>query len=789
MRKLIQSFWGLLGFSLLLLTASGGTTPGQTGPAYHAGEPKMLGGPASSSLSGGRAVAMSEPDGADRRRIVKGYGRLPLSFEANQGQTDATVKFLSRGAGYTLFLTGDEAVLALKKQQEGSQKPGARSQKPAEDRTSSLDSRLLRRAKDHGPRTRDAVLTMRLVGANPKAPVAGTDELPGKSNYFIGNDSKKWRTNVSTFAKVKYQDVYPGVDLVYYGNQGQLEYDFVVAPGANPDVVAFNVVAELAPPRRTSHGARAPQAAPLRLAANGDLVAKLDGGELRFHKPIVYQPAIDGRRPRTVIDGRYRLCRHQVTFKVGLYDRTRPLVVDPALSYSTFLGGISGAYGYGIAVDSSGNAYVGGVAEGADFPSTAGAFQPSSGGAQDAFVTKFNADGSALLYSTYLGGTDLDEALGVALDNLGDAYVTGYTQSTDFPITPGAFQATCHDCGPADTYSAFVTGLNPSGSALVYSTFLGGSQNDEAQGIAVDSGGNAYVVGFTSSSDFPTTPGAFQTTYGAGQFDAFLTKLNSSGTLLAYSTYLSGSYGDIARAVAVDAIGDAFVTGTTDSTDFPTTPGAFQTACGAACNNLGDAFVTEFDPSGSRLVYSTYLGGSSYDEAFGIAVNASGNAYVTGETQSPDFPITPGAFQAVCAPYTGYNPFVTQLNPSGSALPYSTCLGDAGGGLGIALDGFGDAYVSGFTENFPFPATPGAFSARFGGGYSDAIATEINPVGTALIYSTYLGGTKTDQGNGIAVDAAGSVYVVGYTGSSNFPITPGAFETPAVLATEAMTRL
>jgi hypothetical protein len=460
-----------------------------------------------------------------------------------------------------------------------------------------------------------------------------------------------------------------------------------------------------------------------------------------------------------------------VGFAVGAHDPSRPLVIDPVvLSYSTYLGGSYVDTGHAIAVDGDGNAYVAGETGSTNFPTTAGAFQTALGDGGDAFVTKLNATGTALIYSTYLGGNGNDYGYGIAVDGGGNAYVTGTTTSTNFPTTPGAFQ-TVNGGGLSD---AFVTQLNADGTALVYSTYLGGSGQDEGFGIAVDGGGNAYVTGSTSSTDFPTTPGAFQTTLASSFGNAFVTKLTPDGTALAYSTYLGGYGTDVGRAIAVDGAGNACVTGGTGSTNFPTTPGAFQPTLGGTFN----AFVTQLSADGTALIYSTYLGGSGSDQGFGIAVDGMGNAYVTGSTNSINFPTTPGAFQTTKGSILATNVFVTQLSADGTTLTYSTYLGGTNVdiGLGIAVDGAGNAYVTGWTGSTDFPTTPNAFQTESGGSY-DVFVTKLSTDGTALVYSTYLGGNDADWGYAIAVDGAGSAYVTGYTNSSNFPTTPGAFQT------------
>jgi beta-propeller repeat-containing protein len=664
------------------------------------------------------------------------YGKLPLQFEANRGQTAKEVQFLSRGPGYSLYLTSGEAVLVLSKS---------------------------------GADAKRVALRMSLVGAARKPVVSGLEELPGKANYFIGKDRSKWRTNVPTYAKVHYRKVYPGIDLVYYGNQRELEYDFVVAPGADPKKIVLGFKG----------------ADKLEIDAQGDLVLHATGGEIRQHKPILYQE-IDG--VRQVISGGYvRRSANRVGFKVAAYDTTRPLVIDPVvLSYSTYLGSSGSDGGAGIAVDTGGNAYVTGSTSSIDFPITAGASQASASGTSDAFVTKLNPDGSALIYSTYLGGSGSDGAAGIVVDAAGAAYLTGGTDSIDFPTTAGAFQATFAG-GGAFGGDAFVAKLDPTGSALVYSTYLGGSGSDGGAGIAVDAGGNAYVTGLTTSPNIPTTAGAFQRAFAstdAFNADAFVAKLDPRGCTLVYSTYLGGSSFDSGTAIALDAAGNAYVTGSTQSSNFPTTAGSFQAASVSVNTFNSDAFVTKLDPGGSALIYSTYLGGGSDDGGFGIAVDATGAAYVIGRTNSFDFPATAGAVQPVST-NSLYDAFVTKLVPAGSALAYSARLGGGANdvGSGIAVDADGNAYVIGATFSDNFPTTPGAFQPLHVGGW-DVFFAKIHPSGSLLLYSTYLGGSGPvpqhgdgqDQGQGIAVDSAGSAYLTGYTVSSNFPTTPGVFQ-------------
>ncbi|HXJ96599.1 MAG TPA: SBBP repeat-containing protein, partial [Terriglobia bacterium] len=621
----------------------------------------------------------------------------------------------------------------------------------------------------------------------------GLDELPGKSNYFIGNDPKKWRTNVANYAKVKYEGVYPGIDLVYYGNQRQLEYDFVVAPGADPAAIrlAFN---------REFHNAES-----LEIDGDGNLRVRVKNSEVTFKKPVLYQPAstlvASNGQDAKAVDGRFHLTDdHSVSVEVASYDRSKPLVIDPVLSYSSFLGGTGdeAIASVSVAVDSIGNAYVASGTLSTDFPVTSGSFQTGYGGSPaicdqgdsfcgDAFVTKINPAGTAIIYSTYLGGTSSDYAFGLAVDGAGNAYVTGTTESTNFPVTAGVFQPTFGGYPvPCDAYipcgDTFVTKLSPSGSSLVYSSYLGGSDSDYAEAIFADSAGNAYVTGSTASSNFPTTPGAFQTTF-TGNYTcigrsgatipcpaAYVTKVNPSGTALVYSTYLGGytGGGDGGDGVVADALGRVTVDGSTCSTDFPITSTAFQSRNAGIC----DVFLTVLNPAGSRLSYSTYLGGNGWESAYSLAVDAFGNAYLAGQTFSTNFPVTAGAVQTH---YGGNSDaFVAKINPtlSGAAsLVYCTYLGGSSGDLagGITVDGQGDAYVVG-EASLGFPIADSLQAAV--NGRSDVFVAELNPQGTSLTYSTYLGGSGDDLADFAALGQNGNLYVAGWTRSADFPTTP-----------------
>jgi hypothetical protein len=637
-----------------------------------------------------------------------------LSFVANDGQADKNVKFISRGSGYSVTLAPTTFTLAVT------------SQPRKNDRATS-------------------VVQATLLGGNAAASLTGLERQLTTTNYFIGSDPRKWKTNIPNYTKVKYSGAYPGIDLVFYGNQNLLEYDFVVSPGANPNVIALGYEGITG----------------MRVDEKGDLLLRTDAGEVRQSRPVVYQQIDNARR---IVPASYLIKDNkQIAFKIAAYDRSKPLVIDPTLAFSTYIGGRGPDLANSIAIDSEGNSYITGTTVSTDFPVTPGAFDTQKTNPDnDVFVAKLNSTGTALIYSTYFGGSNREAGNDIAVDGAGNAYVIGLTESADIPTTPGAFRTT--PVG-TDEFDIFAFKLNATGTALSYSTFLGPVVGD---GIAVDSAGNAYLTG-SANGDYPTTPGAFQTVPG-GSSDVFVTKLNSTGTALVYSTFLGGSGFDVGTDIVIDSSGNAYVTGQA-GTGFPVTPGAFQTTFGGT----DDAFVAKLNSTGTALVYSTFLGGSATDIGNGIAINEAGNAYVTGQAGA-GFPVTPGAFQSVKA--AGQDAFVTELTPTGNALVYSTYLGGDGNdfGNGIALDTSGNASVAGLTTSTDFPTTADAIQSDYGGN-NDGFVTRLNPTGTGLVFSSYLGGVSSDSARSIRVDGAGSIYLAGNTASTDFPITPGAFQT------------
>jgi hypothetical protein len=693
-----------------------------------------------------RFPSRAKLDVVTEQRLKKAFDRVPVSFEANRGQADPSIKFLSRGNGYSLLLTATEAVLVLR---EGSsrEKPSALQPdyhsrlrtgrptssetafEPVGDRTPFGDrgfpSEPVGHAVTRPQEAKNRILHLQLIGANPSPKVTGIDELPGKSNYFVGSDSAQWRTDVPTYAKVKYREVYPGVDLIFYGSKRQLEYDFVLSPGADPKMIRFAIAG----------------ADESRLNSEGDLVLRAGAGEVRVKRPVAYQE-LNGVQ-RRVGCGFSPGAKDEMQFEVEDFDPALPLVIDPVIVYGSYLGGTADDVAYAIEIDPSGNAYVFGYTHSGDFMRV-NARQPNYGGASDAFVVKLAASGNSVYYSTYLGGSGSDYAHSGAVDASGAAYVVGLTHSTNFPTFSARQPA--HAGGQGD---AFVAKLGTFGNTLVYSTYHGGTGFDSANGIAVDVSGAAYTTGYTASTDFPMF-NARQPVYAGGLYDAFVTKFSPSGNTLVYSTYHGGSDIDFGNDIAVDLSGSGYLTGSTFSSNFPTA-NARQPMSGG----IYDAYISKFSASGTALVYSTYHGGSDSDQAYGIAVDSSGAAYLTGHTGSSNFP-TANAHQPS---YAGFiDAFISKISPTGSALLYSTYHGGSGidGATAIALNSVGDAYVTGETASDAFLTT-------------QALVARLNASGNALIYSASHGGTGQDRGYGIAVDSSGTAYIAGVTDSADFP--------------------
>jgi hypothetical protein len=681
------------------------------------------------------------------------YGQISLPFE----RCDSADAFVSRSSGFSLVVSSDGAAFAL------AGKPGA-------------------------------VIRMRLVGSNPKSQVVGEEELSSHGNYLIGRNPAAWRTNVAQFGSVRVREILPHTDIVFYDSPGKLEYDLLLRPGANIDGIRL---------RFEGSGVRT------EIDGAGNLLLKTEVGEVVEHKPQIEQDGkrVDGRfkieangdvRFQVGSYNRMGALRIDPVISYSTYlggtsgDSPNALAVDAAgnayiagatssfnfpvtpgalqtafpstdetvafvaklnptgtgLVYTTFLGGSGingGDMANAIAVDASGNAYVAGTTGSANFPVTQGSISSTLSGSTDAFVAKINPAGTALVYGTFLGGSGIETAAGIAIDAAGSAYVTGSTSSTNFPVTSGTPQQILKSAN-----DAFVAKLNPAGAALVYSTYLGGSAEDDGHAIAVDSAGSAYVTGSTASTDFPVISGAFQTSIGPSQA-AFVVKVNAAGTSFSYATLMGGTGGDSGNAIAVDSSGYAYIAGTTFSADFPTTTGVI----GAAVPGLasyGHAFLAKLSPTGGGLVYSTYLGGSNADGANGLALDPSGNATLAGFTNSANFPVTANPAE----PVANFNPagFLTTINQSGTAQVYSTMIGATGATVAqaVALDSTNHAYIAGYTGSLTLPGTPGAFQSSSG-----TVSSQAN---TGFVM-------KLDLGSAVSCRLSFS------PGSLNFPVIGG----------------
>jgi hypothetical protein len=643
--------------------------------------------------------------------------RLPVEFETNEGQHPRAVRYLARASKYQVILTDGGPVLALP-----------------------------RTAK--GAATRTTLIPVKFVGAAlSRAQLEAQERSEHKANYFIGSDPSRHYTGIPNFKRVVYRSVYPGIDVAFYGKDGQVEFDFLLAAGADPARIA------LAYPREVK----------LEVDQAGDLTIGTQAGVVRQHKPLVYQEVAGARR---VVEAAYRVMPgNQVTFALASYDSSKPLVIDPVLSYSTYLGGSAADQLSAIAVDAAGNAYVAGDTSSVDFP-VLGAYQSAAVGTSNAFVAKLNPQGTGLIYSTYLGGRRSDSgARAIAIDASGNAYIGATTTSNTYPATSGAYSI-----GTNNLVSVVVTKLNPSGNALVYSTYFSGNH---VAGIGVDSAGNATIAGIVYNNTIPTTPGAFKTTNPSpGGDTGYITKFNPTGTGLVYSTYLGGFRITHLNALAVDPAGNAYVTGDTLANDFPIVAGAYQ----ANWRGNYDLFVSKLNPAGSALVFSTYLGGGSDDYGHSIAVDSSGKTYVGGYTLSSDFPglTSFGTFT--------YRGFVSAISADGRALGMSTYMAGAttGDARALAVDPTGThLYVGGYASG-GLTGLKDPIQASLSGDSSAFVAKFIVDPATgkpALHYATVLGGMNWV--NGLGVDALGNAYVAGLINpsvASTFPTTAGALQ-------------
>jgi|GEM_PF-1210249 len=643
--------------------------------------------------------------------------KLPLTFEANHGQFDAPVRFLSRTPRYTMFLTPNETVLQL-----------------------------------HG--AQHDVIRWHLSGANADPSIQGERPLDTRTNYFRGNDRRNWRTDVDNFAQVRYERIYPGVDLVFRGNQQQVEYDFTLAPNANAKQIrfAFDGVDSMTTNK------------------DGSLLLRTPHGTLVQSRPLVYQE-IGGHR--SIVDARYRVSGKSVGFALGNYDHSQPLIIDPVLDWSTYLGGSIEDYAFATAVDSSGNVYLTGTAGSTDFP-TVNPIYGTKGYDWDVFVAKINAAGTAIVYSTYLSANGWNEyGTGIAVDSSGNVYVTGATNATDFPgVTAGSIQPSFG--GTGSNRDAFAVKINAAGNAIVWATYLGGSGDDLADGITVDSSGNTYVAGDTQGGVPWIGTGAIQSTYGGGYYDGFVIKIDTSGAKV-WSTYLGDSGDDGLEAIRIDGSGNAWIAGSTNAS----WPGVTGSSLQPSNAGNTDVTVTEINAAGNAISYATYLGDSGDDYIGGMVLDSSGNIYMTGYTDSTSFPgVTGSSIQPSNA--GSYDIWVAKLGSGATAITWATFLGgsDWDEGLKLDVDSSGNVYLNGSTASTNFPVS-NAIQSTFGGGDDDVVIAKINAAGTSIAWSTYLGGNDVDQSYGGAVDSSGNYIVSGFTASSAFPGTSGSAIQPA----------
>ncbi len=692
-------------------------------------------------LNGGTSISRSSSDKKAGPKVPSSFVSVPLHFERNEGQFASRIDFVSRGGGYLLALDHGEAVLSLRPLRANE----IGGDRECMDRINRHKAAYLNRSLPPNvglERQSRRQLRMRCVGANPSARATEETPLPGTVNYFVGKDPQGWRRNVQTFERVKYEDIYCGVDLVYYGNQRQLEFDFDLAPGSDPGEITIEF-----------DGAES-----VTIDASGNLLVGTESGDIHLQHPVCYQK-VDGER-REIRARFLQKGQQRIGFEVAAYDATKHLIIDPILDYATYFGGSNVDLAVAVAVDSSGNVYLTGQTDSSDLPGMGSSQAGPSG--TDAFVAKLDPSGSSVVYLTFIGGSLYETGTGIAVDAAGCVYVAGdSTGSPDFPTSVGAYKTS-----PSGGDEPFLVKLDANGSTLLYATFLGGSDSDYCSGLAIDSLGHAFVLGHTLSTDFSTTAGSFQPLFGGGLTDAYLIKMNTSGSALEYSTFLGGSGSDTGQNVIVDNVGNAFCVGDTTSPDFPTVNAYQPTFAGS-----DDGFVLKLDSTGTTAAYSTFLGGMGSDGASDIDIDSDGNAYVAGVTDSADFPTTPGAFQTS---YNGggfYMGFVAKIATSGNALVFSTYLGGSGESTAesIRVDDAGNINVAGITHSIDFPITPSAFQA-INAGMGDFYFVRMNPFGTNLIFSSYLGGSSYEEGGAFAIDTAGSIIFVGVTDSADFPI-------------------
>jgi hypothetical protein len=740
---------------------------------------------------GANNVLAADSASAPPSPLLQNYLGLPLSFEANRGQAPSPYGFVAHGPGYALGVAPSEVALTL-------HSPGS---KPS-DSKSFLDRQFAKWLPAEGGRTSEVHL--RLTGGNPEAAITGLDELPGRSNYFIGNDPSQWRIQVPQYRRVRMAGVYPGTDLVFYGNPRQLEYDFQVQPGADPSQIRFAI-----------SGAQA-----VSLDAAGNVVLETTAGELRLKSPVAYQKIAGNRQ---AVESRFRmLASGEIGFKLGPYDATQPLVIDPVLVYSVLVDGNQGSEVLGITVDGNGNAYITGNTCSTDFPTTAGPLQSGHTGfsffCEDVFVMKLDPTASSLIFSDFIGGSGAESGTRLTLDNSHNIYVVGLTASSNFPTSATAVKRQLGTQQPScplvagigsPCFDAFALKLSADGSTLLYSTLLGGSYTDIATDVKVNSNLEAYVVGVTMSSNFVPQPNGLQTTFGGGLCqqslrpcaDIFLVKLNADGSAAPYVTYFGGNGEESAAAMILDGSGNVYIAGSSENvatsqvqttTIIPPSGGVPGGDCEVWVGKLNPG-----NPPNQQLIYSTVIQGENDEGASDLKVDANGFAYVVGATSSPHFPTTSGVFQpsfggpssntfcqaeeltSVLAPACG-DAFVLKLDPNGQSLTFSTFLGgsDVDDASGIAFDSQGHIWLVGRTASADFQLSPqpqGTYytlSSPSSAGY----LAEISSDATQVLFATLLeSGSGLSRANVIFMDTADNAWITGISGDFTFPITPGTY--------------
>ena len=667
-------------------------------------------------------------------------------FIENKGQWPSEVLYLAQLGGLNTWITKNGMLYEFYKTEEIN---------PSEidEKTSSLVDKF--EQKDYKRWGQRVAYT--LIGNNTEVNTQGKQKQSGYYNYLIGNDPSKHASYVGLYKEALVKQVYEGIDMRYYFDKGSLRYDYLVHPGADPSQIKFNL-----------EGSDKNY-----LNEKGELVFTTCFGEVKNTELYCYQ-----QKDKKQVSSKFIKNAEGYSFELGQYNKNEIFIIDP-LIYSTYIGGSSNDAAIEIKVDNSNNAYITGGTGSSNYNITLGSFQITKNGASsssDAFVTKLNSTGSTLIFSTFLGGNNGDGGSSLSIDNLDFLYITGITTSNDFPVTASAFQTTISTGGGLNDRDIFITKLNSTGSALIYSTYLGGSNDDYSVSIATNFEGETFITGMTNSNNFDVTPGAFQTSFSSPLTpirDAFITKIDSTGSALIYSTYIGGSNVEETYSIALDSSNNAYITGITLSADFDITLGAFQ----ATLNGNSDLFVCKLNSTGTALIYSTLIGGSGDERGQSIVLDKSNNAYITGFSSSNDYDITTGAYQTT---FGGgmYDAVVSKINSLGSSLIYSTYFGGnlEEFGYSIKIDTSENAYITGQTNSNNFGVTIGAHQTNLTGGY-DAFVSKLNNLGSTLIYSTYLGGSNNDNSLSITIDGTESVYIAGYTFSLNFITSLGAFQT------------